>query len=161
MFKNLISALTFSVFLIACKNTQKGNDFEPPSPTLCELESQFAYIETLQKPFKTEALKERSADETPDVMVVAVTPDDEFNAIPLATKQEIVRVVTETDLLGDFLTKALISRAYFYYSCNAKLESKQIKPLNELYKSNFSSCMDNNDISDNLELCMKTFVESH
>lgn len=153
-----LSILVFLVGLVSCK-TNPVNDLEGSLLKRCELEGEFAYLHALKKrPKKTKNDETVSAKQ--DILVVATTTDDRYESLDQDTKLKVLKIIDETDVPMNFLTRAVIYRVYFETACEAEAKGKPIRPFNEINQSDFFSCWDDGNVSESLTKCMRKYVAS-
>ena len=153
-----LSILVFLVGLVSCK-TNPVNDLEGSQLKRCELEGDFAYLHALKKRSK-KPKSDESISAKQDIFVVASTTDDRYDSLDQDTKVEILKIIDETDVPMNFLTRAVIYRVYFETACEAEAKGKPIRPFNEINQSDFFSCWDDENVSESLTMCMRKYVAS-
>ncbi|ABL99552.1 hypothetical protein SHAM105786_17060 [Shewanella amazonensis] len=152
-----LSILVFLLSLVSCK-TNPVNDLEG-SLKQCELVGEFAYLHALKKrPEKPK--KDDPVSAKQDILVVATKTDDRYESLGQDTKLEVLKIIDETDVSMNFLTRAVIYRVYFETACEAEAKGKPIRPFNEIYQSDFFSCWDDGNVSESLTKCMREYVSS-
>jgi len=156
--KIYLSILVCLFCLVSCK-TYQANDLEDALLKRCELEGEFAYLYALKKPLK-KAKNDEAVSAKKDILVLATTADDQYESIAQDTKLEILKIIDETDISRDFLTKAVIYRVYFETACETNAQGKPIRSINEINQSDFFTCWDDGDVSESLKRCMRQYMES-
>jgi hypothetical protein len=150
--------LVFLVGLVSCK-TNPVNDLEGSLLKQCELEGEFAYLHALKK--RSEKPKNgEPVSAKQDILVVVTTTDDRYESLDQDTKLEVLKIIDETDVPMNFLTRAVIYRVYFETACEAEAKGKPIRPFNEINQSDFFSCWDDGNVSESLTKCMRKYVAS-
>jgi hypothetical protein len=156
--KIYLSILVCLVFLVSCQ-TNPVNDLEDTLLKQCELEGEFAYLHALKKR-SIKSKNDEPVSAKQDILVVATTTDDRYEYLDKDTKVEILKIIDETDVPMNFLTRAVIYRVYFETACEAKAKSKPARPFSDINKSDFFTCLDDGDVSESLTRCMRKYVES-